>query len=121
MNNLYTFNEFLNEEARFTLLLEGEVNLQTDKFALVFVGGSIGQSRQYPIFIGGSIGSIYETGNDKEALKEKAKRMRKNLSPGERKYYGMNYTVIELTPSKIKDVNYLLSKRQETEKEPIEQ
>jgi hypothetical protein len=63
------------------------------------------------------MGSVIETGNDNEALKETAKRMRKQLSPGERKYYGMSYTVIELTPNKIKEIEYLQSKQAETANE----
>jgi hypothetical protein len=31
--------------------------------------------------------------------------MRKALSPGERKYYGMNYKVVELTAYKRKEID----------------
>ncbi len=40
------------------------------------------------------MGSIIETGDDKESFTQRAASMRKSLSPGDRKYYGMNYKVI---------------------------
>jgi hypothetical protein len=116
MKHTKNFNEFLNENK----LFEGDVNYRSDKFALVFIGGSIGSRATYPIFVSGSMGSIIETGNDKDVLKETAARMRKQLSPGEKKYYGMNYTVIELTPRKIQDIDYLINKQSETNGEKTE-
>lgn len=100
---------------------ESEVNYTSDKFALVFVGGSIGQRASTPIFVKGQMGSVSETGNDKEVLKEKAARLRKQLSAGERKYYGMNYTVIELTPSKVKEIDYLKSQQQASNADSVEE
>lgn len=97
-------SEYVNQD----ILVEGDVNYKTDKFALVSKGGSIGSIANYPVFISGKMGSIIETGNDKEALKEKAKRMTKSLSPGERKYYGVGYAVIEIKPSTIKQIDYLI-------------
>ena len=80
------------------------VNYQNDDFALVMLGGSIGSKTSLPIFVNGKMGSIVESGNNKEMLKEKAARMRKQLSAGERKHYGMSYTVVALTPAKIKEI-----------------
>jgi len=109
MKHIETFESFLNE---------AEVNLN-DKFALVSVGGSIGQIRRnmYPVFAKGQSGNVIETGNDKEELKEKAKQMRSRLSSGERSYYRMNYTVIELTPRKVQEINYLKDYQAKSEKE----
>lgn len=118
MLHLKTFERFINESSIFELNEKiGDVNYRTDKFALVCLGGSIGGVRSFSIFVQGQMGSIYETGNDRTVLTETAKRMRKQLSPGERKYYGMNYTVIELTPNKIKEIEDLESKKQLTTNE----
>ena len=98
-------DEFINE---------GDVSLKPGLFALVSIGGSIGSKPKYPIFASGSIGSIIETSDDKDALKETAKRMKSRLSPGERKYYGMSYTVTELTPSKIRQIEMLQSAQRDS-------
>ena len=79
----------------------------TGKYALVSLGGSIGSKVKHPVYVNSKLGSIIATSDDKEELTQKAKRMRKNLSEGERKYYGMNYTVIELTPAKLKEIEML--------------
>lgn len=105
MKHISTFESFINES---TLILEGEVNL-SQQFALVSTGGSIGSLPKYPVFTRNGMGSIIETSDDKEALKQDAASMRSRLSPGERKYYGMGYTVIELTPRKIKEIEMLQS------------
>ena len=86
------------------------VNYQNDDFALVMLGGSIGSKTSLPIFVNGKMGSIVESGNNKEMLKEKAARMRKQLSAGERKHYGMSYTVVALTPAKVKEIERLKNK-----------
>ncbi len=98
-------DEFINE---------GDVSLKPGLFALVSIGGSIGSKPKYPIFASGSIGSIIETSDDKDALKETAKQMRSRLSPGERKYYGMSYTVTELTPGKIRQIEMLQSAQRDS-------
>lgn len=108
---LKSFTEFINESKEFESLLEGDVNYKSDKYALVLTGGSIGAQKSFPIFVSGMWASITETGNDKDSLVEKKKRMNKILSPGEKKYYGMSYKVIELTPAKIKEVDSLIAKR----------
>jgi hypothetical protein len=94
-----TFLEALNE---------GDINYKTDKYALVLVGGSLGAGKNsINCYIGGGMASIVETGNDKDALVETKKRRNKQLSPGEKSFYRMSYKVIELTPSKIKEIDYL--------------
>ena len=101
-------------------LYEGEVNYRQDPYALIRIGGSIGDKAAYPVFAGRDMGSIIETGSDKEALVEKAAHMRKSLSPGERKYYGLNYKVIELTPRKIKEIEMLINHRNSAEDTEVE-
>jgi len=98
-------------ESDFFEINEGDVNYTSDKYALVFVGGSIGSFNLVPVFTKGRIGSVIETSNDLEDLKATAARRRKQLSPGERKYYGMSYTVIELTPNKIKQIDNLIAQQ----------
>ena len=94
-----TFLETLNE---------GEINYKTDKYALVLAGGSLGSGRNsLNCFVGSGMASIIETGNDKDELVETKKRRNKQLSPGEKSYYKMSYKVIELTPAKIKEIDYL--------------
>jgi hypothetical protein len=102
-------------------LYEGEVNYRQDPYALISIGGSIGDRAAYPVFSGRDMGSIIETGSDKKALVEKAARMRKRLSPGERKYYGLNYKVIELTPRKIKEIDMLINQRNSAEDTEVEE
>lgn len=97
-----SFNKFLNSNS-----INESIDLTPGKFAIIRVGGSIGSSGSYPVMIGGSLGTVIETSDDKEALKEKAKEKRKSLTPGERKYYKMGYHVIELTPYKIKEIKSL--------------
>ena len=111
MNNLITYEDFLFESE----LNEADVNYQTDQFALVLVGGSIGSKGSFPLFVSGQMASIFQTGNDKEELVEKKKRMNKQLSPGEKKYYGMSYKVIELTASKRKDVEFYIAQQSKSE------
>lgn len=100
-------------------IFEGDVNYKSDKFALVRKGGSIGSKSEYPVFMSGKMASIIETSNDKEALKEKAKRMTKSLSPGERKYYGVGYSVIEITPKRVKEIDNLIDLRKSSENDNV--
>jgi hypothetical protein len=118
MKHIQNFDNFINESEEF--LNEGnEVNL-SDQFALVYYGGSIGTKRTYPIFVKGTWGDVMETGNDKEALKEVAKRRNKNLTAAEKKYYRMGYTVIELTPRKRDEIKNLSSYQQSSFNDKIE-
>jgi hypothetical protein len=111
MKNIQTYEDFLFESE----INEADVNYQTDQFALVLVGGSIGSKGSFPLFVSGQMASIFHTGNNKEELVEKKKRMNKQLSPGEKKYYGMAYKVIELTASKRKEVDYLIAQQSKSE------
>lgn len=58
------------------------------------------EERKYGVFqVGGSVGShdhFIEIGLTKEEAKEKAKRLRKLLTRGEREYYGITYVVKEV-------------------------
>lgn len=110
MRHIQSFDGFLSE-SDLHLFEEEEINYKAHQFAIVLVGGSIGGTKGFPVFVRGSWGTIVETSNDKEALKAKAKMMRKNLSPGDRKYYHMDYTVVQMTPSKVKEIDELISKR----------
>jgi hypothetical protein len=102
-------------------LFEGDINLQTDNFALVRVGGSIRSKNSIPVYAGGKMGIVIETGNDKEVLKEKAKSRRKSLSAGEKSYYGMNYVVIALTSAKRIEIDYLYDIQKKSETDKIEE
>lgn len=55
------------------------------------------EDKNYGVFQkGGSIGShdyFVKTNLTKDEAKEYAKRLRKTLTPGEKKYYGMTYVV----------------------------
>ena len=57
---------------------------EVKKFVVIHTGGSIGERE-----------SIIESYDDVEKAKEKAKRMQKLLSPGQRKYYKESYQVIQ--------------------------
>lgn len=70
-----------------------------------------GKKVKYGVFSkGGSIGSSPEhtrkpvsTHDSKEEAQTKAKRMRKNLSPGEKQHYGISYVVKPIKESKINE------------------
>ena len=109
MKHIKDFDGFLNESNE--RIFEEEIDYKSHQFAIVLVGGSIGATDSFPVFVRGQWGTIVGTSNDKEELKVKAKRMNKYLSPGERKYYRMKYTVVELTRSKVKEIDELINKR----------
>ncbi len=58
------------------------------KFIVVRTGGSIGTKYDAKLR-----GVMVKEFDDKEEAKEFAKSRRKMLSPGEKKYYGMRYSV----------------------------
>lgn len=80
----------------------GDIDLSND-FALIQTGGSIGSSKgsyyipAYSALPNG--GTIVKTGNDKDDLKDEAKRRRKILSKTDKKYYGLGYKVVEISKS----------------------
>lgn len=65
-------------------------------------GGSIGENAnaEYRRYGDGILLEVYL---DREEAKAKARRYRKYLTPGERSYYGMGYTVKPLTKSELKN------------------
>lgn len=107
MNKIKSLDEFLNEQKELEILSEADINYQTDQFALVLCGGSIGSKGMYAVFVGNQYASIIQTGNDKDALVEEKMRRNKKLSPGEKSYYGMSYKVIELTNARRKDIDHI--------------
>lgn len=62
-------------------------------YAVVRKGGNIGSFGKGEEYHGMP---IVTKGLSKEEAKEKAKRMRKHLTPTERKYYRMGYTIVDL-------------------------
>lgn len=81
---------------KFREFLTTNLNEDNVKYAVIRLGGSIGEK----ITIGPK--DIFD---NKEAAKENAKVSNKLLSPGDKKYYGIKYTVIELTPKNIQKYN----------------
>jgi len=107
--NLLSFNEHHQTSVEMLNESEDKINLK-DKFAFIQFGGSIGElARGIGGFKDSKNFTIFSTGNDEEALKEKAKRYNKMRSPGEKSYYKIFYTVIELNDSTIK--KYDIKKR----------
>jgi hypothetical protein len=104
----------VNEEESIIISESSKIDLN-DKYALVLVGGSIGTTFNN-VFVGGQMGTIFKTSNDKDDLVDSKKRMNKQLSPGEKGYYGMSYKVIELTPRVKKTIEDLASKAKENSK-----
>lgn len=106
------------DESKSAPIFEGSINLN-NQFALVLVGGSIGATKTFPIFVGRDMGSIIETGDDKDALVSVKNQRNKTLSPGEKTYYGMSYKVIELTKGKVKQINNLITFQNKSENEDV--
>lgn len=117
-NHIPTFEEFINES---TEPISEAINHKSDKYALVSIGGPIKYKKDLIVFVGGRIGVIMETNDDNEMLKEKAKRLRKQLSTGEKEYYGMNYRVIELTSRKLNVIENLNRKLKDSENDNEEE
>jgi hypothetical protein len=91
--------EIIKEEIE--MFNEEENNIQ---YTVVLFGGSIGDKpiRSIRDLIGKSIIDNKKIFNNIDDAKEKAKRMNKILSPGEKKYYRMKYKVV-----KVKDNKYI--------------
>ena len=80
---------------------EASDDVDTSKpFGVVSTGGSIGSNSGPNVIMGK--GRLVKTFDDEGDAKAYAKRMRKLLSPGEKKHYGMSYKFIELTPNILK-------------------
>lgn len=67
-----------------------------DPYVLIKYDSMIGSKSN--IRIGSKLGSVLETG-EQLALKDKAKRYNKLLSPGEKTYYKISYSVVKLNQS----------------------
>ena len=57
-----------------------------EKYSIIRTGGSIGNAER----------RIICSGLDKSEAMEKAKRLRKNLSTGEKRYYKISYHVVKV-------------------------
>ena len=72
-----------------------------EKYAIIITGGSLGEQDKGDYYnVGGVFGRLYKQDLSKEEATDIAKRMRKSLSPGERKYYGINYRVVPMNKLK---------------------
>lgn len=75
-----------------------------EKYGVLQTGGSIGeQNRDTYYHVGSVFGTLVKQDVSKDEATEFAKNRRKRLSPGERKYYGINYRVVPM--SKLKKVS----------------
>ena len=75
-----------------------------EKYGVLQTGGSIGEKNRDTYYHVGSVfGTLVLQDASKDEATEFAKRRRKFLSPGERKYYGINYRVVPM--SKLKKVS----------------
>ena len=68
-------------------------NMKKRNFAVVMSGGSIGAIAKSKQYKGKAI--VKENMTKSEAM-DLAKRRRKSLTPGERGYYRMSYSVVEI-------------------------
>lgn len=107
----YCREDFVNPHKRYA---DSKKIKDTDEpmyYGLFQRGGSIGANAnaEYRRYGDGILLEVYL---DKEEAKADAKRYRKNLTPGERSYYGMGYTVKPLNKSDLKNayVQEMISK-----------
>ena len=73
-----------------------------ERYCVVQTGGSIGEQSSFKYRLGGQACRITRDNMTAEEAKEYAKRMRKFLTPGERKYYGITYKSVLF--SKLKEI-----------------
>jgi len=88
MNQFHTFENFLNEGTNYAVML---------------IGGSIGDKPR-PRDAKGYAGMDVDKDEwlmDLNNAKAKAKRMNDNLSPGEKKHYGLKYVVVPVKNKKF--------------------
>lgn len=78
-------------------------NYQIESFTIVMLGGSIGGStiRSLRELKGKDIIDPDYEFSDRQTASDKAKRLNKILSPGEKKYYGIKYKVASLINKKF--------------------
>lgn len=88
------------DEMEESVAVEARKAINTEsKFLVIQKGGSIdsihsAKEQGYYYQKGGVQGIIVKGFNDKDKAKEFAKRMRRTLSPGEKEYYGIGYSVV---------------------------
>ena len=74
---------------------------KSEKWCVILLGGSIGD--------GNRVQTPYESNINKETAQNSAKRRNKQLSPGEKSYYGMKYVAVkESCIGKGKYFNYAI-------------
>ena len=74
-----------------------------EKYGVILTGGAIGEKNKDTYYHAGSVfGTLVKQDISKDEATEYAKSRRKHLSPGECKYYGINYRVVPM--SKLKKV-----------------
>jgi hypothetical protein len=100
MKHVKLFEAFINE-AMNPSVAETAVN-EAEQYAVVLTGGSIGDKPR-PRDARGYVGM--DASNEelltKEKASEKVKRMNKDLSPGEKKYYKLRYIVVPVKDNKF--------------------
>lgn len=98
----YCRGDFVNPHKRYADSKKVKDADEPMYYGLFQRGGSIGQNAnaEYRRYGDGILLEVYL---DKEEAKADAKRYRKNLTPGERSYYGMGYTVKPLNKSDLKN------------------
>lgn len=89
-------NDVTSEDAKRELLPDDE------RYCVIQVGGSIGEQSKFNYLLGNQPCRISRDNMTAEEAKENAKRMRKFLTPGERKYYGISYKAVLF--SKLKEI-----------------
>ena len=89
-------NDITQDDANRELLPEDE------RYCVVQTGGSIGEQSTFKYRLGGQACRITRNNMTAEEAKAYAKDMRKFLSPGERKYYGITYKSVLF--SKLKEI-----------------
>ena len=76
---------------------------EDEKYGVIRTGGAIGeQDKDTYYHVGSVFGTLVKQDISKDEATEFAKKRRKFLSPGERKYYGITYRVVPM--SKLKKV-----------------
>ena len=70
---------------------------EDEKYGVLQTGGTTGEQNKDTYYHAGSVfGTLVLQGVSKDEAAEFAKKRRKRLSPGERKYYGINYRVVPM-------------------------
>ena len=70
---------------------------EDEKYGVLQTGGTIGEQNKDTYYHAGSVfGTLVLQDVSKDEATEFAKKRRKRLSPGERKYYGINYRVVPM-------------------------